>query len=146
MPIFIYKAKKGPTDIVEGSIEAATANTALTKLSSMGYYPISIRPEEVGARSGSGSINILKRVRLHDISVFTRQLSDLLDSGLTLLNSLNVIYQQTENKIFQSIIRDIRDQVKDGRPFSEALRRHPTVFTNIYVSMARSGVSSTWKR
>jgi type II secretion system protein F len=139
MAVFIYKAKKGPTEIVEGTIEAATRASALTKLSQIGYYPISIHKEGERGTSTSSAINLFRRVKLHDLSVFTRQLSDLLDSGLTLLNSLNVIYQQTENKYFQSIIRDIRDQVRDGRPFSDALKRHPGIFSTLYVSMAKSG-------
>lgn len=139
MAVFTYKAKRGPTEIIEGTIEAASKSSALTKLSGMGYYPLSIQIESSTSRIGAGSINLFNRITLHDITVFTRQLSDLLDSGLTLLNSLNVIYQQTGNKAFQSMIRDIRDQVRDGRPFSEALKRHPAVFSNLYVSMARSG-------
>ncbi|MDB4349327.1 type II secretion system F family protein [Omnitrophica bacterium] len=139
MAVFVYKAKKGPTEIVQGTIEAASKTSALTKLSQLGYFPISIRKEGSAASRTASAINFFKRVKLHDLSIFTRQLSDLLDSGLTLLNSLNVIYQQTENKSFQSIIRDVRDQVRDGRPFSEALKKHPSVFSNLYVSMARSG-------
>jgi type II secretion system protein F len=139
MALYVYKAKKGPAEIIEGTIEAASESSALTKLTGMGYFPIFIGKEGAASRGGSSSIGFFKRVRLHDLSIFTRQMSDLLDSGLTLLDSLNVTYQQTENKYFQTIIRDIRDQVRDGRPFSEALRKHPSVFSNLYISMARSG-------
>ncbi|MBL7068658.1 MAG: type II secretion system F family protein [Candidatus Omnitrophica bacterium] len=138
MPLYEYKAKKSPTEIVEGTIEANSETSALAKLSRLGYYPISIAKEGVGGKRSS-SLYLFKRVRLHDLSVFTRQLSDLLDSGLTLLNALNIIYQQTENKTFQSIIGDIRDQVRDGRPFSEALKRYPDTFSSLFISMARSG-------
>jgi type II secretion system protein F len=139
MPIFIYKAKKGPTEIIEGTIESASHSTAIAKLSSMGLYPISISPEGARGQAQGGAGSFFRKVRLHDLSIFTRQLADLLDSGLTLLNSINVIYQQTENRFFRSVIRDIRDQVRDGRPFSDALRRHPAVFSDLYVSMAHSG-------
>jgi len=139
MTVFIYRAKKGPTQIVEGTVEAESKASALTKLSHQGYFPISICKEGQGKGAVSSAINFFKRVRLHDISVFTRQLSDLLDSGLTLYKALNVVYRQTENRHFQSIIGDIRDQVRDGRPFSEALKRYPNIFSSLYVSMARSG-------
>ncbi|MFH1753708.1 MAG: type II secretion system F family protein [Candidatus Omnitrophota bacterium] len=139
MTQFVYKAKKGPTEIVEGTIEAPSESSALTKISQLGYFPLSIHKEGEKGTATSSAVKLFKRIRLHDISVFSRQLSDLLDSGLTLLNSLNVIYQQTENRHFRAVIRDIRDQVRDGRPFSEALKRHPSVFSNLYVSMARSG-------
>ncbi len=138
MPIFIYKAKKGPTEIVEGNIEAESEALALTKLSHLGYYPVSIYREEK-RRVAPAGILIFKRVGVHDLSVFTRQLSDLLDSGLTLYNALNVIYRQTPNKFFRAVIGDIRDQVRDGRPFSEALKGFPDIFSNLYISMTRSG-------
>ena len=139
MPRFNYKAKKGPTETIEGSIEASSQNAALVKLSKQGYYPVSIQKEEKPGQSVSSTIYFLRGVKLHDLSVFTRQLSDLLDSGLTLHNALNVIYRQTENNYFQSVIGDIRDQVRDGRAFSEALKKYPDIFSKLYVSMARSG-------
>lgn len=138
MPIFVYKAKKGPTQIIEGNIEADSENVALAKLSQLGYYPISIQ-KETEYRAASGGALFFKRVKLHDLSVFTRQLSDLLDAGLTLHNALEIIYRQTENKFLQTVIGEIRDQVRDGRPFSETLKRYPDVFSDLYVSMAKSG-------
>ncbi len=138
MARFIYQAKKGPAEIVEGTIEADNEASALLKLSNTGYFPLSIHKE--GAASGKGgAFRVMKKVNLHDLTVFTRQLADLLDSGLTLLNALNVVYKQTENKSFQSVIGDIRDYVRDGRPFSEALKKYPRIFSNLYVAMARSG-------
>lgn len=139
MPLFIYKAKKGPTEIIEGNIEAESESSALAKLYQLGYYPISISKEGEGARPSSSALYLFRRVKLHDLSIFTRQLSDLLDSGLTLHNALNVIYRQTESRSFQPIIGDIRDQVRDGRPFSEALKRYPDIFSSLYISMVRSG-------
>lgn len=139
MTIFAYKAKKGPTEIVEGTVEAESKASALTKLSRLGYFPISIQKEVRGTSISSSALYLFKKVKLHDLSIFTRQLSDLLDSGLTLHNALNVIYQQTDNKYFQSIIGDMRDQVRDGRPFSETLKRYPNIFSNLYISMAKSG-------
>ncbi|NQT06350.1 MAG: type II secretion system F family protein [Candidatus Omnitrophica bacterium] len=139
MAIYTYKAKKGPTEIVEGSLEAESDNAALTKLSHLGYFPIAIHREGgVKGRAFSG-FAIFRKIRVHDLSIFTRQLSDLLDSGLTLLNALNVTYRQTENKALQAVIGDIREQVRDGRQFSAALSKYPDIFSDLYVSMARSG-------
>lgn len=139
MPTFIYKAKKGPTEIVEGTIEAESQASCLTKLSRLGYYPLLVQREDEKIKASSSAFHFFKKIRLHDLSIFTRQLSDLLDSGLTLHKALNVIYQQTENRSLQSVIGNIRNQVRDGRSFSDALKKHPEIFSSLYVSMAKSG-------
>lgn len=139
MPKYTYKAKKGPTEIIEGAIAAESEASCLKKLSGMGYFPISIKKQDTDTGSGVAATYIFKRVRQGDLTIFTKQLSDLLDSGLTLHNALNVIYQQTENAYFRVIIGEIRDHVGDGHPFSEALKKYPKIFSNLYVSMARSG-------
>ncbi len=139
MPLYGYKAKKGPADVIEGTIEAVSESSALAKLTGLGYFPLAIYKAGAASGRGTAGMSLFNRIRLHDISIFTRQMADLLDSGLTLLDSLNVTYQQTQNKQLQSVLRDVRDQVRDGRTFSEALKRHPSVFSNLYISMARSG-------
>lgn len=134
MAKFIYKAKKGPDEVTEGAIEADSEHMAAKKLMQSGYYPVWIKNAAVG-----DSETRVTRIRAKEISVFTRQLSELLNSGLTLYNALNVIENQTENDRFKLIIRSIRDDIKDGISFSEALTRHPRIFSNVYVNLIKSG-------
>lgn len=139
MPKFLYKAKDGPKKIIEGSIEAESEQAALSKLTKIGYFPISIKIEKVGEISSSQKFYLFKKIKLHDLAIFTRQLADLLDSGLTLANALRIIHDQTENKFFKSILSSIRNQVEEGVPFSEAIKLHPKIFSKLYISMSRSG-------
>ncbi len=140
MPKFIYKAKKGPKEVTGGTIEAETKAAAISKLSQMGYFPIDVsevsglegRPKGIGYA-------LFRTIGTRDISTFTRQLSNLLGSGVTLLRALNVLVGQTENRYFSGIIQDIHDQVKDGKTLSQNLARHPRFFSSLYVSMVRSG-------
>jgi len=140
MPKFIYKAKKNPKEVIEGEITADNKNIAIQKVSRMGYYLLSIKEEKEEAVSPGENINIFReKVGLVDISNFTRQLSDLLESGLTIVHALDVLYNQTESKKFKRIILDIKNFCIDGNPLSSALARHPKVFSNLFVSMVKSG-------
>jgi len=140
MPKFIYKAKKGPADVTKGSIEAETRHAAISRLSQMGYFPIDVSEvSDFGKRPKGIGYALFKKAGSRDVSTFTRQLSDLLGSGVTLLRALNVLVGQTENKYLARIVQDIHDQVKDGETLSQSLSRHPRVFSSLYVNMVRSG-------
>ncbi|MCZ6563950.1 MAG: type II secretion system F family protein [Deltaproteobacteria bacterium] len=141
MQKFLYKAKDGRKQVMQGILEAETERGALSKLSQMGYFPLSIQKEEAGPQrqASSRSFSIFTGIRRRDITFFTRQLSDLLEAGLTLMRALNVIQDQTENPRLQEILGDIVSHVRDGKSFSDALAVYPKVFPPIYVSMVRSG-------
>lgn len=141
MQKFLYKAKDGRKQLMEGILEAETERGALSKLSQMGYFPLSIQKEEAApqGQASSRSFSIFTGIRRRDITFFTRQLSDLLEAGLTLMRALNVIQDQTENPRLQEILGDIVSHVRDGKSFSDALAVYPKSFPPIYVSMVRSG-------
>lgn len=143
MPKFAYKAKKGPAAIEEGTLVADNKTSAIQKLSNQGYYLLSIA-ETTQSESAPGERKALfqKRIRLKDITNFTRQLSDLLESGLTIVKALDILHNQTESRRLKDIIHDVRDSCVDGQPLSNALARHPRVFPNLFVSMVRSGETS----
>ena len=135
---FFYRARKGPRELKEGTIEAETESQAISKLTQMGYFPISVSDAQ-GLKIKTKGRSFFKRVRQRDLTTFTRQLSDLLESGLTLYRALTVLHKQTENKRLRAIIQEIANLVKEGKSLSESLRRYPQAFNNMYVSMVRAG-------
>lgn len=142
MPKYAYKAKRGPKDIIEGTIEAETYDGAVGKLSGMGYFPILVQEEGRAAKKAGMSFSFAwrkRRIRLADLSVFTRQLSELLGSGMPLLQGLQVLNQQTENKELQSIISGLSKNIQDGGTLSDGLARHPNVFSSLYVNITKAG-------
>jgi type II secretion system protein F len=140
MPRFVYKAKISPGKIKEGTIEAENQNQAALKLSRSGLFILSVEEESsVFIRKSRGMFRLLKSVPLRDISNFTRQLSNLLDSGLTMLNALGILIGQSENPYLRRIIGVIRDDIKGGATFSTALSKHPKIFSGLYVNMVESG-------
>jgi len=142
MSKFIYKAKKSPDEVLEGVIEADSKNIAANKLIESGYYPVWIEEESVRGSTSvvtGGLQPIAYRIKTRDIANFTRQLSGLLNSGLTLFNSLNLIESQTGSFYLKIIISNIKDSIKDGKSFSESLKNHPDIFSSLYVNLVKSG-------
>jgi len=140
MPRFIYKAKSGPANIKEGVIEADNQSQAVSKLSKMGLFILSVEEETAAfIKRSRGRLLFFKSIPLRVLSNFTRQLSNLLDSGLTMLNALSILIEQTENLYFRQVVTNVRDDIRDGSTFSSALLKYPKVFSNLYVNMVSSG-------
>ncbi|MCX5687467.1 MAG: type II secretion system F family protein [Candidatus Omnitrophica bacterium] len=137
MPRFVYKAKKSPEEIMEGNIEADSENVAANKLIQSGYYPVWIREELANEKN----LTVFK-VKAKDLANFTRQLSELIGSNLALYNALSVIENQTESNYLKIIVGDIKLMIKEGKAFSEALKKYPDVFSELYVNLVRSGEKS----
>lgn len=139
MPRYFYRAKMGPDQIKEDIIEADTQAAAINKLNQMGYFPIWVK-EETQIKQQEGILaDFITRINWRDLSIFTRQLADLLGSGITLVVALDVLQKQTENRKLRAIISDLFLQIKEGSHFSDALSKYPRVFSGFYVNMVRSG-------
>ncbi len=140
MPHFLYKAKKGPGEVLEGRIEAGSETAAVNKLMEDGYYPIWVKEESTFSKEKTDKLSFFsRRIKTKDIADFTRQLSELLDSGLQLYDSLNILENQISILSFKEVITDIKDRIKDGSTFSESLKAHPRIFSNLYVNLVKSG-------
>ena len=138
---FRYKAKDGRKEIVTGILEAETEQEALAKLSQMGYFPLSIEGEEASSEGQTDplSLGFFTRIRRRDITFLTRQLADLLESGIPLLRALDILWEQTESRRLQEVLASLASQVREGKSFSEALALYPKIFSNLYVNMVKSG-------
>jgi len=143
MQKFLYKARDRGRRMVEGSLAAETEQEALARLGEMGYFPLSIAREEPGAQAPPQapphSSGLLTTIRRRDVTLVTRQLADLLESGLTLMRALDVLREQTERPRVREVLAEVASRVRDGRSFSESLAIYPRVFSPLYISMVRSG-------
>lgn len=135
MGIYLYRAKKGPQEIVDGEIEALNQQEALSKIDSLGFFLISIKEKQ-------SSSKISEKVSLKEVTAFTSHLSTLLNSGSTLITSLNTLVTETEQARINPIILDIILQLKDGKDFSESLKRYPCTFSQLYTSLVKVGETS----
>ncbi len=142
MPRFVYSAKNTNGEVIQDIIEADSRKAATLIIQNMGYFPISVKLEpETSSHISSRKFHtgILRKVKRSNVTVFTRQLSDLLKGGLPLARSLAILARQTENIKFCEIIKSLNSDVREGSSFSDALCRHPHVFSKLYIGMIRAG-------
>ncbi len=137
MPKFVYRAKKDPFNLTEGAITADNRSSAIEKLSGQGYYLLSV--EEYLNSLDSPDRKFSKKASLKEITIFTRQLSDLLEAGITIIKALGILERQVDNEYLKEIISDVRNHCLDGNSLSQGLARHPEMFSELFVSMVRSG-------
>ena len=137
---FQYKVKDKTGKLVEGSLEAENQQLVVSKLRSMGYVPIEIQQQ------GGVSVNkelklpgLSDRISLKEVAVFSRQFATMINSGLSLLRSLYILAEQTENKALAEVVNQVRMDVEKGSSLSQALAKHPKAFNRLYVSMVRAG-------
>ena len=138
MPAYRYKAIDKFGKAINGVMEASGDEMVASKLDGLGYAPVSIREK----KKDIISLDFLQRyggVSLEDLILFNRQFSTLVSAGIPMLSSLNALSEQTENKRMKGVINTIRNNIEGGSSLSDALARHPKVFSALYVSMIQAG-------
>jgi general secretion pathway protein F len=145
MSVYEYTAldKKGHER--KGFVDAMGTAAARQKLREEGVYPIEINQaadKKDTVLSGVLGINLWQRVSTKDVSVFTRQLSTLLGSGIPLVPSLSVLIAQTKNQLLKQTLAQIREQVNEGKSLTQGMLNFPRIFPPFYVNMVRAGESS----
>lgn len=143
MATFAYKARDERGLLVQGSIEAATQRDAMMQLDSMGYIPVSAK--ETGS-TGSASVDDFllrfQRIKHDDLIFFTRQFRTVVRSGIPIVSGFRALEEQTTNKRLQKAISNIAQEIDKGSSLSDAFAKQKGVFSEIYVSMVRSGETS----
>lgn len=140
MANFKYKARDRFARPVSGSLVAEDKDAAVKALQDMGYVPISI--DEFIDFAPQDILKKFKKVKLEEISSFTRQLYALQKAGLPLLSSLSAIAEQTKNKYFKTIIEEVARDIKGGVGLSDSLKKYGKVFDGVYISMIRAAEAS----
>ncbi len=142
MPLYKYLAKNGLEDI-EGTIDAQSENEVIEKVSQMGYLPKRIEKYIPIAKPIKPAAALsLGKVKSRDITIFSRQLSSLLKSGVPILSALDIISEQSESPHLKNTLNNIRNVIKDGAPFSLAVKQYPKVFSPLYIAMIKTGEDS----
>ena len=145
MPIFEYRGVDAKGKDVRGIIDADTPRLARTRLKTSGVFPTEVQEtvtERRGSRRDFSLSHLMKRARIQDVSVMTRQLATLIEAGIPMVPALNSLTNQIENPILKKVVSQIRERVKEGSSLSDALREFPRVFSNLYVNMVTAGESS----
>ena len=137
MKKFKYKAMKNDGTKTTGEYEANSRDDVMEMITSNGYYPLKV--EEV---IDSATINIHKKIKVKEISIFCRQMYTMLDAGVPLINALNLMSTQVTNKHLVEIVKELEEDVRKGEMLSNSMRKFPEAFPTLLTSMVESGEAS----
>jgi type IV pilus assembly protein PilC len=136
MPSFVWKGRTRAGQIQEGQLLAETQAAAIAVLRRQQIQVTAIREK-------GREIKLLPRIPRgigsKRIAIFTRQFSVMLDAGLPLVQCLEILADQEENRVFQAVIQQVRTDVESGASLADAMRKHPKAFDNLFVNMVAAG-------
>lgn len=138
MAFFSYSTRTSEGKIITGSLEADTKEKALEYLHSQGSVILSLNEEKAkkAAKKHSG------KVKTGELVIFSRQLTTLIESGIPVVNALDILVEQVTNPYFKQVLSTVVKDIRGGTPFAASLAKHPKVFTEIYVSMVEAAETS----
>jgi type IV pilus assembly protein PilC len=134
MPTWQYSARTVSGDIERDEIERPSREDVVAYLREQKLIPINIREKSEGISFELGS-----GVGTRDIVLFTRQFATMVNAGLPLVQSLNILADQTQNEKLKEVVQDVLYDVEAGHTLADALREHPQIFTDLYVNMVEAG-------
>jgi type IV pilus assembly protein PilC len=139
-----YKAVTKDGKVIQGFLEAKDINEAAFYLRNKQLLPIHIvqQTSKDLTLENLAKVLMMKKIKNNDIILFTRQMSSMLASGLTLIKSLEIFREQVSETQLGEIISGIISDIEEGKNFSQALSKYPDIFPTIYVSLIRAGESS----
>jgi type IV pilus assembly protein PilC len=134
---YAYKVRDRSGNLVTGTLVADSERLVLDRLREMGYTPLDVSEQKRGLNI---EINLRPgRVKLKDLSVFSRQFATMINSGLPILRGLAILSEQTSNKELAKVLVAVRTEVEQGSSLSAAMAKHPKAFNDLYVAMIKSG-------
>ncbi|MDH4179022.1 MAG: type II secretion system F family protein [Armatimonadota bacterium] len=137
MPTYRYSAMDQNGRTVTGTLEADSFELVRTKLSDLSYHVLSIKQAR-NAGGFKGAFNNMQRVGLRDLVVFSRQFATMIDAGLSVVKCLDILQKQTRNPKMKEVIGEVKRDVAGGMSLTEAIQKHPRIFSPLYVNMMRS--------
>src|SRR5690348_10491015 len=131
MPTFAYTARTLGGELKTATMDAASRDEVVAQLRRQKLIVVKIDEEKAKKRQG--------RIKTRDIVIFTRQFATMINAGLPLVQALDILSRQSENKALQDVTRQVVYDVESGHTVADALRRHPKAFTDLYVNMVAAG-------
>lgn len=137
MPEFVWRAKTTAGNILKGEMSEVNEAVVLTKLRKMSYTDIKVKKKP---KDLFENIAIFQpKVGTKDVVIFTRQFATMIDAGLPLVQCLEILASQQENRTFKKVLSSVKTTVEGGATFAEALKEHPKVFDELFVNLVHAG-------
>jgi type IV pilus assembly protein PilC len=135
MAVFTYTARNNTGDIMSGEREGKSRDEVVNFLRTQRLTPVKI--EEKAKKEGGFTLGT--GIQTRDVVIFTRQFATMINSGLPLVQSLDILKNQSENKALQKVVGQVLYDVESGQTLADAMRNHPKTFTDLYVNMVAAG-------
>lgn len=141
MPVYQYVAlNRENGQKISGTIDAASESAGTMMLRERGMTVTSIKSSKSKAKTTKSRRR--KKVKLDDLVIFCRQLATIVNAGLPIIEGLNILGEQMENPTFRSVIQQIEKDVEGGDTLTDALDRHPRIFSVLFVNLVKAGEAS----
>ncbi|MEN8374168.1 MAG: type II secretion system F family protein [Gemmatimonadota bacterium] len=137
MPMFSYAARTLAGELTNGEIDLRSRDDVVGYLRKQKLIPVKV--EEKKKSLGQFEIKIGTGIKTRDIVIFTRQFATMINAGLPLVQSLDILAKQTENKYLAEVIGHVLHDVESGNTLADSMRKHSKVFTDLYVNMVAAG-------
>src|SRR5216684_895222 len=137
MPTYVFKGRNRMNEIVAGE-RVADDREALRQILRREQVTLT-SVKEKGREIGIPKLVGRRKVNSKDLAIFTRQFSVMIDAGLPLVQCLDILAQQQQNKYFQQVLAQVRQDVEEGSTLAAAMSRHPRVFDQLYSNMVEAG-------
>src|SRR5688500_3298267 len=133
MAVWVWEARARTGEVRKGEMEADTVDAVNNRLKAQNLAPVKVKkkPTEINLTIGSP-------VTEKELVVFVRQFATMIDAGLPLVQCLDILSTQGDNKAFNKILKDIKASVEQGATFSDSLRRHPKVFDDLFTNLVQA--------
>ncbi|MEK6761381.1 MAG: type II secretion system F family protein [Nitrospirota bacterium] len=139
MATFAYVGRTRSGAVKKGELSAKTRDEAVDQLRKQSVVVTSLEEKKSGAGGFKINLSFGSGLTDKDLVVFTRQFGTMINAGLPLVQCLEILSTQSENKVLRETIGEVKTQVEAGSTFSDALRRHPKVFDDLYVNLVHAG-------
>jgi type IV pilus assembly protein PilC len=136
MALYTYRALDKQGEIIQDKVEGSGEMAVAHELRQQGLLVIDVKEQSVGQKD---VLEPFKRIKLGDLVVFSRQLATTINAGLPIVRALYVLSEQTENPKLRDVIVAVRKDVEAGSSLSQALEKHPEVFSRLYTEMVKAG-------
>jgi len=140
MITYTYKAKRANAETVTGQISAQSQDEAVELINQLGLLPITVDP--LAGKDEPVHLSKHRKIPSKETYIFTRQLANLVKSGVTILRAINIMAEQTDNRVLKKVLSNIASQIQNGKSMSDSFAEYPNIFSSLYVTMVRAGEES----
>jgi type IV pilus assembly protein PilC len=139
MEVYVWEGRSRKGNMEQGEMEAASEAAVRSQLRRQQIQATKIQTKPKDILKGLSFLKLRKKVKEKEIVIFTRQFATMIDAGLPLVQCLDILSSQHNNLFFKNILLKVKGDVEAGSTFAESLKKHPTVFSDLYVNLVAAG-------